>query len=212
MSRKLFSAAAGIGAIAAILLLARPWQDDQTPALLRDVVLDPPHALGPVDLIDHRRNTVSAERFKGHWTFVLFGYMHCPDVCPLTLNQLRVVKQAISERSAAAVALVQVFFVSVDPARDTLERLAEYVTQFDPDFLGISGELQAIGGFERAMGAFHRYGAKDASGYYAVQHSAEVFLIDPTATLTAKFEPPMDPKLVARQLSVLAGRYEESRN
>lgn len=168
------------------------------PKPLRGVMLNSSVALKNVDLIDHTGNKISLDSFKDQWTFVFFGYTHCPDVCPATVSQLAVVQKKISDFTAQH-KKVLFYFVSVDPTRDTLKKLASYVNYFGSGFVGVTGSNTEIQALENQIGAYHRLEKEDQQGFYAVQHSAEVFLINPFAELVAKFQPPMATGQVANQ-------------
>lgn len=172
--------------------------DSNVPAELRSVAVDPPYSISSFNLVDHEHNTVDIQRLKNNWSFIFFGYTHCPDVCPATMSQLSVINKSIL-MSQKEHAKTQFIFVSVDPQRDTIDHLAKYINYFDPEFIAMTGEEENIAATEAQVGAFHRFDSKSKSGHYTVQHSAEVFLVDPSGRLTAKFVPPMDPVLVSKQ-------------
>lgn len=180
--------------------------DSPLPANLRGVVVAAPMKLGAVHLTDHRGGTVTDAWFAGHWTFLFFGFTSCSDVCPATLAQLAVLKKVIS-RNHPDVSMPRYVFVSVDPERDTRTRLKTYLANFDPSFVGMSGDPAQIEALERPMGAFHRKGKPAASGYYSVSHSAEIFLLDPSARVYARFIPPLKPAVVADQLRAIVTLY-----
>jgi len=170
------------------------------PKFLRTVAVSPPKVVQSINLIDHNNKDVNIERFKKHWTFVFFGYTNCPDVCPATIAQLKLIKNGIKDKTSYA-ENTQFFFVSVDPERDSIEHLSKYMTYFDSSFIGITGNEKYISSFEQQLGAYHRLGTKNTSGDYVVQHSAEIFLINSDAMLVAKFQPPMDTALIVKQFS-----------
>ena len=85
---------------------------------------------------------------------------------------------------------VRVMFVTVDPARDTAEKLAQYVPYFDPEFIGLTGSLENITQFTRSLAIPFRIGEKDENGFYEVDHSASVLLIDDQGNLAALISPP----------------------
>jgi len=189
-------------------ILLTGCSNSDVPAALRSVIVNPPKQLDAFELVDHKQNTVNLERLKNHWSFLFFGFTNCPDVCPATLTQLIQVKKLIMDSPNSSDNL-QFLFVSVDPQRDTQQHLASYMAYFDAAFLGMTGDEDKIVAFENQLGAFHRYGIKNTLGYYSVQHSAEVFLIDPAGRLAAKFQPPMEPSQVAEQFTLFVHRYSE---
>ena len=105
-------------------------------------VLAQPRALPAVELIDEHAAPFRSADFAGHWSFVYFGYTYCPDVCPLTLVALASLKgQLAAEQPAARIVY---YLVSVDPRRDTPERLREYVSYFDSTFRGLTGSPSSL--------------------------------------------------------------------
>ncbi|MGQ7248070.1 SCO family protein [Halomonas sp. V046] len=128
------------------------------------------------DLIDERGRPVDEEVYLGKTTLLYFGYTHCPDVCPTTLarlaNATRQLDEAVRDK-------VQVLFVSVDPARDTPEVLAQYTDVFGPQFIGLSGETSDLDALTNRFRISYGYGEEDAEGNYDVNHSSAVFAFNP---------------------------------
>ena len=179
------------------------------PELVRSVAVSPAKSVQSVNLTDHHNKVVNVERLKNYWTFVFFGYTNCPDVCPATIAQLKLIKRGIKENTAYAKS-TQFFFVSVDPQRDTLDHLAKYMKYFDSSFVGMTGSEKAIADFEQQLDSYHRIGSKNSNGDYTVQHSAEIYLIDSDAMLVAKFQPPMDTAKIVKQFSELVSLKNET--
>lgn len=182
--------------LVAFILLTN--QKSDLPELLRDVAVVPSININGVDLIDHNNKPINFEKFKNNWTFVFFGFTNCPDVCPATISQLVQVKNGI-KKSDQFTDDFKIFFVSVDPKRDSLEHLKQYMTYFDSSFVGMTGNKESILAFENTLGAFHKLDTPRSDGGYSVQHTADVFLIDREGKLVAKFQPPMDTDKVVKQ-------------
>ena len=153
------------------------------------VVLESGTALGAqarslpaFSLVDHQGKTFTDARLRGRWSLIFFGYTHCPDICP---NTLAVMKQAMKQLHEHSVQ-PQVIFISVDPKRDTPERLAKYVRYFDPDFIGATGSEEALAALAPALGIpFARPPGSDSENYL-VDHGASVLLIDPSVRSLAR--------------------------
>lgn len=156
-------------------------------------------ALSAMSLHDHHGRPFTLERLTGKWTLLFFGYTHCPDVCPVTLSVLKNAL-ALMARAGAGGEPPQVVFVSVDPARDSLDHLAAYVSHFDPAFLGVTGEEADLKAFTRQMGVLYILAEPDASGAYLVDHTAAVFLVDPRGHLVALFHAPHEAERFARDV------------
>jgi protein SCO1 len=158
------------------------------------LVYPAPRPLPPFSLLAHDGSSFDAARLRGHYTFVLFGYTNCPDVCPTTLMELARARQRLADLPAAARPAVAL--VSVDPARDTPERLAAYAPHFDPSFVGVTGSEAAIGALAQALGVAIERGTP-VDGSYSVDHTAAIFLIDPAARVAAVFPAPHEAAALA---------------
>ena len=120
--------------------------------------------------------------FRGKVVVMYLGYTSCPDVCTISLS---LIAQALAKLDAAALPRVQGLFVSVDPERDTPERLADYAPFFHPRILGASGSTAEIAQLARQYGSSYRLHPKDADGQYAVDHSSITYVIDADGELVA---------------------------
>jgi protein SCO1/2 len=168
------------------------------PAEIPGLLWPDPKPIQPFSLDDHRGQPFDLERLKGHWTLLFFGYTNCPDVCPATLAVLSSVARRLAGTPAARD--LQYVFVSVDPQRDTPDRLAQYVTHFDPGFIGVTGPQERLGPFARQLGVLYMRNEADAQGAYTMDHSASVFLTDPQGRLLALIGPPHVPEEMAERL------------
>jgi len=144
----------------------------------------PPRTLGEFSVVDHLGQPFDAQRLDGKWSLLFFGFTNCPDVCP---NTLRTLQKAVHRLPADT----QVVFVSVDPERDTLEKLAGYVSYFHPAFIGVTGTPAAVDGITRQLGAMHMRAAGGDAANYNVDHTASIFLIDPRRQMVGVFSQPI---------------------
>lgn len=126
-------------------------------------------------LTDHYGVTRELADFRGKVVMIFFGYTHCPDVCPTTLSDAA---QAMSQLTPAEAERVQVLFVSVDPARDSLDMLREYVPYFHPDFIGLTGSPEAVAEAAAAFRIAYRHHAEADSASYLIDHTAGSYLLD----------------------------------
>ena len=146
------------------------------------------------ELVDHNGQRFDNQALQGHWTFLFFGYTHCPDVCPTTLLVLNAVAHRLADTGASA----RFAFVTVDPQRDTPEQLARFVTYFNGDFIGITGEPAAIEQLTKQLGVLFMQISDDPNpDSYLVDHTASVFLIDPDGRYQAVFTPPLDAAAIS---------------
>lgn len=171
-----------------------------SPALQSGTLLKPPRAVAAFTLQDIHGNPVSLASLANHWSVLFFGYTSCPDVCPATLAQLARTHKALSNLPAKL--QPQIILISVDPKRDTIEKLGSYLQFFSKDFLGFTGTQQQIDSFTKAMGVPVEYKTQP-DGSYTVDHAAVLFVIDPQQHLHAVFSPPYDAAILAKDLRSL---------
>lgn len=137
----------------------------------------------------------AAERLRGRWSLLFFGYTSCPDVCPTTLQALA--RLARDPAGGIATGDTQVVFVSVDPERDTPQRVAAYLGGFDARFVGATGDREAVARFAEAAGAgFAPSGAR-------IDHSTSLFVVDPDGRLAGVLLRPADPERIRADLASL---------
>src|SRR5882724_10490583 len=170
---------------------------DQVMTLLPD-----PKPLTAFAFTDHENRVFDLSRLKGKWSFLFFGYTHCPDICPMTLATLARVRENIA-KGAAGAKDVQFVFISVDPNRDTAGKLRQYVTYFDASFLGVTGDDAQLGNLAGQLDAAYQVEVKPGMESYPVYHTAAVFLVDPRARYHAVFAPPLDAEGISKRLEVL---------
>ena len=122
----------------------------------------------------------------GQWTFLNFGYTHCPDICPTTLAMLKNMDERLQSSKSAA---HQIAFVSVDPERDTPQRLAEYMKYFDASFLGVTGNDDELKRLTQPLGILYAKVITENSAMgYVMDHSASIILVDPQGRYHALFQ------------------------
>lgn len=182
----------GVGAAALVSARLDASRAPDVPGLL----WPDPKQLQPFALTDQHGAPFGVKRFDKRWTFLFFGYTHCPDVCPTTLSMLAKVRQDLARDGSGDD--VQVVFVSVDPARDTPQHLGAYVSFFDPDFVALTGPDDALAPLTRQLGIYFSRDAPDGDGNYMVGHSSAVLLIDPQRRLVAIHQTPHDPAQIAQ--------------
>ncbi len=186
------------------------------PLVLESVQLLPePKSLPSVMLRSVTGDAFARENFYGHWSLVFFGFTSCPDFCPMELQKLsRLLK--LSQPSGNR---MQVVFVSVDPERDSAEKLAQYVAFFHPQIIGLRGDNPAIANFARFLGAAYDRSAiidnkvvtipagvampVNAGDQYLVNHSTRVFVIDSQGKYIGSIANAGTPELIWEDLQKL---------
>lgn len=204
-------------ALSATALIGWKLSHDQVvkaPAEIEDYLFWEAKELTDFKLTGADNKTLGLNELKGKWSFIFFGYTHCPDVCPLTLM---VLGQAfkILEKNPAVFPEVQGIFVSVDPKRDTPESLKEYVSYFNDRFIGVTGSTAELDDFSRQMSALYTIHPKEAGrsdDTYLVTHNSTVFLVDPQGRLHGRFPPPQTPKEIAEVFMKIRTFYNERSN
>ena len=138
---------------------------------------------GPFTLTDQTGATVTEAALKGHPSALFFGYTYCPDVCPTTLYELTVLLGQLGPDADK----LKVYFVTVDPERDTQAKLAEYLQAFDPRISGLTGTRPQIDQMLKAYRVYSRKvpGEGDA---YLMDHTASVYLLDANAGFAGTFD------------------------
>jgi protein SCO1/2 len=154
---------------------------------------------GPIQLADHSGKVRTLADFRGKVVVVVFGFTHCPDVCPTTLADMASAVNLLGEYGNQ----VQVLFVTVDPKRDTAEVLRQYVPAFHAKFIGLRGSAAETEGVTKA---FHVYASERAGKTpetYTVDHSAQSFVIDREGRLRLLIPPATKPAAIASDLKIL---------
>ena len=195
----------GVLAFAAGIFLAFNAPDREPAAASQGYVLDEPRPLPSFELVNERGVTFSQDDFQGQWSLLYFGFTYCPDICPGSMAVMAQVKQALADESGIE---DRYYLISVDPERDTPERLGEYVTYFDPDFHGLTGEFEQLDVLTRAAGAVYKIPETRADDDYLVAHSSTLTLIDPAGRIHAIFTSPFDPEAIASDLQRLQAAWQ----
>ncbi|MGB0132633.1 SCO family protein [Dokdonella sp.] len=192
-----------IAALAAALGLwtGSRWMADPAPISLQTAVMYPsPLQVGDFSLQRTDGTPLDQTSLRGHWTIAFFGFTHCPDICPSTLATFKQVwaelgKQGFTDR-------VQFLFVSVDPERDTPEKLANYVEFFSKEFVAATGPDDQLNRLTRALGLIYARDS-DPAGGYNVDHSASAVIIDPAGRRAGLFRPPFKADVIVSDIQTL---------
>ena len=174
-------------------------------------VVSPPRPLSEFQLVDSDERPFTARNLVNHWTFIVFGFTYCPDICPSTLAVLTEFREALT-RELTAAQDVNIILVTVDPERDTPAILKQYVQHFDPHFMGLSGTDAQIRSLANQLGASYEITNRNASEGYTVSHSASLYLIDPQARHYATYVAPLEAASIAQRLSVFKQLYAQTKD
>lgn len=174
------------------------------------LVYQPPRALAPFELESTAATTkIDSEALKGQWTLLFTGYTYCPDICPTTLSSLKTILPQLQKQAEKP---VKVWMISVDPQRDSLDRLKEYTGYFGEQFIGVRAEHPQLFPFVRNLGLMYSV-PEEGEENYLVNHSAAIILVNPDGKRLAIFNathepgaiPTVDMEQLVRDFAILAG-------
>lgn len=180
---------------------------------LGGLVYDKPVALSPFAFQDQFGQPFTEANLKGTWTLFFFGFTSCPDICPLTLTELsQFYRELVSSGSNLD---TQVVMVSVDPQRDSTQKLAQYMGSFHPDFIGLNGSFEQVSKLAKELYIAHtppplplvdaHAGHEMASEDYLIDHSANILIINPEGLYQGFFDTAIqDDELTSAYQSIRA--------
>ncbi len=195
MSRTLILA--GVGLLLGLVLVAGLTLN--RPYTFRGSVIDPAVPAADFTLTDAQGGDFTLRDQKGALVLVFFGYTTCPDVCPATLGEMREIRRRLQadSRLAQQAESIRYVFITVDPQRDTPERMGSYVSTFDPTFIGLTGSEEELEPVWKSYGVYRAINETTSAAGYLVDHTARVYLIDQAGNLrlTYAFGTPIDDML-----------------
>jgi protein SCO1/2 len=162
-----------LGVVIALLanrhLAQSRWES--APAELKPLLWPEPRALPDFSMREQSGKPFSAEDFKGQWSLLFFGYLQCPDVCPMTLQSMKTLR-ALMRESGQTGGIPRMVFVSVDPANDTPERMAGYLAFFDDSLIGLSGSADQLEALAGPLGIAYAENRESAACRRHAQHGS----------------------------------------
>jgi cytochrome oxidase Cu insertion factor (SCO1/SenC/PrrC family) len=139
---------------------------------------------GPFTLVDQNGRTVTNESLKGKPTLIYFGYTFCPDVCP---TSLLLMETAIEKLGPDAAKKVNLVFITIDPERDTQKLIKDYVGNFSPTFIGLTGTPEQVTAAARAYRVYYQKVPGKDGAPYLMDHSSIVYLLDRNGRFVTHF-------------------------
>jgi len=183
MDRKIFFVGLGSFLLVGVVALWTIFFGDS--ASFRGTTYGEPYPVAPEIVLTRSGETsFQLNETRGKIVLLFFGYTSCPDVCPTTLAELN---QALGKLGDEQAKQVQVLFVTVDPARDTPDRIQEYVNHFNDDFIGLSGTETDLQKIWNAYGVYREIANESTALGYIVNHTARVTLIDRNGNMRISF-------------------------
>ena len=207
--------AAAIVAMSAGFWLSSVQQDDndkksldarQKFSPIQGSILSPARKIAVPALIKDNGEVFRIDDLSGQWHILFFGYTHCPDICPTTMG---VLAQAKKTAEASGLIFPGVVFISVDPERDKVETLGQYVQYFDKDFIGVTGDPALVKALALQMSVVYMKMPTEAGSEaddYIVDHSSALLLLDPQGRLKAFLNPPHDPSTILKDIQTVVSR------
>ena len=202
-ARRLLLVTMALVSVLAGLAAAHWWQRFTAPAVtaLPEWIQrwDSPRSVVWPVLTDQSGQTFDVSRLPARRTLVLFGYLSCPDICPLTLAELHKALQAAQGGEDA----LNILYVTVDPQRDTPERLAGFLSAFNPDWIGLTGSEEALTDLAAQLNNVFFSDQQGDEPHYTVSHSSVMALLDSRQRFIAQLRQPEQPGRISAFLAHL---------
>ncbi len=180
---------------------AKLTDNNNVPREISGIYFVEPEHVVPFQLDATNGNSFTDEDFKDQWTLMFFGFTYCPDVCPTTLAMLdKIVKQLSIEHPD--IKTPHVVFISVDPERDNLDKLKNYVTYFNQDFIAATGSPVQLRKLARQVGVVYDkvFINPNEPESYLMEHSTSISLINPQGGVQAIFTAPHDADTLSKDI------------
>ena len=172
------------------------------------VVFNQPRSFSMSEMQDHNSNPYNKERQLGGWTLMYFGYTFCPDICPVTLSQLNGMDKQLKQDNPELAAKMNYVLVSVDPRRDTAEKLKGYVPYFNKDFVGVTGDMKNIHNLTVQLNVPYTPVVDPEDEYYLVDHGSNLAIINPKGEYHGFIRPPLEPAKLSRIMIAVDENYK----
>lgn len=185
-----------------IQLHNRPAQATKRPKLTNGSVLTNAFAPKPFDLASTTGGRFSNAALRGtnHWGLLVFGFTKCKTTCPTTLTELKQATRLLTKTKNTIAP--QVYFVSIDPERDTIPAIKRYLAHFNKNFIGATGSPDAIKAMTKNFGAAYAKTKSNNHAEYSIKHSGTVMLMDPKGHWLASINPPLNARAMAKDIAL----------
>ncbi len=164
----------GIGIVLGLALMLVGWKVLAQPYTYQGSLIDPPVPAADFQLNDQHGKPFKLSEQRGKTVLIFFGYTHCPDVCPVSLSEFKQIKKQLGDQADQ----VEFVFITVDPERDTADVLGQYLANFDPAFIGLSGTPDQMEPVYKSYGVYHEKTEAGSASGYLVNHTARMYVID----------------------------------
>lgn len=153
---------------------------------------------GRFSLTDNHGNPYTDQNLKGHYSLIFFGFTHCPDICPTALSAITGALDSLYHPISRKITPV---FITVDPARDTPEKLTEYIHNFHPRMVALTGSEADIEALSRAYKNYYEKEAETGEDQYMMSHSGYIYLMDKNGVYLTHFQAQVTPDHLAAELA-----------
>lgn len=164
-------------------------------------IFSPPQEVAQFSLIDTKGRAFNNNSLWGQWTFMFFGFTNCGQICPTTMSHLNQMYQFLLKEKQNP--MPQIMLISVDPERDTLKKLGDYVQSFNPHFQGATGDKAEIDKLASSVSVLYVKSKDKKTGETTIDHSGTILLLDPNGKLIAIFSPPHDPAQMVKDFQLI---------
>jgi protein SCO1/2 len=208
----LVALATGAGLMAAEHVFNRSPAPASAPPLKTVRLMSTPRVLPDFALQQSDRTQLLPGELRGHWTVVFIGFTFCPDVCPTTLAELAQAQNRWTTLPEST--RPRVLFVSVDPERDTIEKIGEYAHAFHRDTLAATADIPTLEAFAKSLSMVFAkvpLGDDALADQYTIDHSGTLVLLDPQGRMAGVIQPPLQPRDIAEDLATLTAHAQGAR-
>ncbi|MRI33336.1 hypothetical protein EOPP23_10105 [Endozoicomonas sp. OPT23] len=183
--------------------MSKPAVTPQQLQQMGAVIFEKPRSFEMKNLVDHNNQPFTKDNLKGKWTLAYFGYTFCPDICPTTLAQVNQMTKLLKKDNPDLVPKMGYIMVTVDPRRDTPEKLKGYVPHFNKDFVGVTGGMKELHNLTVQMNIPYTPVIDPKDEYYLVDHGANLVIINPQGDYQGFIRPPLDSDKLAKVMTAV---------
>lgn len=180
---------------------------NSAPASLRDVLWPEPREIAEFELVTQHGRPFTRDSFAGRWNFVFFGYLDCPDICPMSLETMRQMRRLLIDRGQPK-DFARFILVSVDSENDDPERMGSYLAQFDTEFIGLTGDQTMIDRLAESLAVHYR--KVSDSDFNAIDHTSSLMIIDPKGRAVGAMQPPLVPERMVEKFRDMFDGFPDS--
>lgn len=182
----------GMGGILGALFILVGWQALSGTYTFQGSLIDPPIPATDFELIDQNGQPFRLSEQQDKVVLIFFGYTNCPDVCPLTLSDFKQIKADLGDQASQ----VHFIFITVDPDRDSEERLKDHLANFDPTFIGLTGDRSDLETVWQAYGVYQAKQEFGSAAGYSVDHTTRTYVIDKQGNLRLTYPFEMERRAI----------------